>query len=71
MANNIGNGYKRVGGEVMGNSDSYATGAMIVQNGTSGTRSPWALFDTKMQMIGEKDKALNRLRPNSFLLIEG
>jgi hypothetical protein len=35
MANNIGNGNKRVGNGVMWNSDNYGTGAMVVQNWTS------------------------------------
>jgi len=56
MAYNIGTGYKRVGGKVMWNSDSYQTSAMVVQNWTSSTSSSWQLFDQKMQMIGGKDK---------------
>src|SRR5262245_36974677 len=35
MAWNIGNGYKRVGGKVMWNSDAYQTSAMVVQNWTN------------------------------------
>jgi hypothetical protein len=56
MAYNIGTGYKRVGGKVMWNSDSYQTSAMVVQNWTSSSSSSWSLFDQKMQSIGGKDK---------------
>ena len=56
MAYNIGTGYKRVGGKVMWNSDSYQTSAMVVQNWTSSTSSSWSLFDQKLQSIGGKDK---------------
>ena len=56
MAYNIGTGYKRVGGKIMWNSDSYQTSAMVVQNWTSSSSSSWSLFDQKMQMIGGKDK---------------
>lgn len=56
MANNIGNGYKRVGGKVMWNSDNYQTGAMVVQNWTSPTSSSWQLFDQKANANGGKDK---------------
>lgn len=55
MANNIGTGYKRVGGKIMWNADNYQTGAMIVQNWTSANSSSWQLFDQKMQSIGGKD----------------
>jgi len=54
MANNIGNGNKRVGNGVMWNSDSYGTGAMVVQNWTSSSSSSWSLFDQKMNSIGGK-----------------
>lgn len=55
MANNIGTGYKRVGGKVMWNADSYQTGAMVVQNWTNPNSSSWQLFDRKMESIGGKD----------------
>ena len=55
MANNIGTGYKRVGGKIMWNADNYQTGAMIVQNWTNPNSSSWQLFDQKMQSIGGKD----------------
>ncbi|MGK3985135.1 hypothetical protein WME99_18950 [Sorangium sp. So ce136] len=55
MANNIGTGYKRVGGRIMWNADSYQTGAMVVQNWTNPTSSSWQLFDRKMESIGGKD----------------
>jgi hypothetical protein len=55
MAYNIGTGYKRVGGSVMWNSDSYQTSAMVVQNWTSPTSASWNLFDQKMSSIGGKD----------------
>jgi hypothetical protein len=55
MAWNIGTGYKRVGGKVMWNSDSYQTSAMVVQNWTSPSSSSWNLFDQKMNSIGGKD----------------
>ena len=55
MANNIGSGYKRVGGTVMWNSDSYQTGGMVVQNWTNSSSSSWSLFDRKLQSIGGKD----------------
>jgi hypothetical protein len=55
MAYNIGTGYKRVGGKVMWNSDSYQTSAMVVQNWTSATSASWKLFDQKMTAIGGKD----------------
>lgn len=55
MAWNIGNGYKRVGGEVMWNSDSYQTSAMVVQNWTDPNSSSWNLFDQKMDSIGGID----------------
>lgn len=55
MANNIGNGYKRVGGKRMWNSDNYQTGAMIVQNWTNPSSSSWNLFDQKMNASGGKD----------------
>lgn len=56
MANNIGNGYKRVGGKVMWNSDNYQTGAMVVQNWTNPNSSSWQLFDQKANANGGKDK---------------
>lgn len=56
MAYNIGTGYKRVGGKVMWNSDSYQTSAMVVQNWTSTSSSSWNLFDQKLDSIGGKDK---------------
>lgn len=56
MANNIGNGYKRVGGKVMWNSDNYQTGAMVVQNWTNPSSSSWQLFDQKANANGGKDK---------------
>jgi len=56
MANNIGTGYKRVGGKVMWNADSYQTGAMVVQNWTDTNSASWKLFDQKMSSIGGKDK---------------
>ncbi|WP_437894816.1 hypothetical protein [Sorangium sp. So ce124] len=55
MANNIGTGYKRVGGKIMWNSDNYQTGAMVVQNWTNPSSSSWQLFDQKMASIGGKD----------------
>ncbi|WP_129579530.1 MULTISPECIES: hypothetical protein [Sorangium] len=55
MANNIGTGYKRVGGRIMWNSDNYQTGAMVVQNWTNPNSSSWQLFDRKMASIGGKD----------------
>jgi hypothetical protein len=55
MANNIGTGYKRVGGKIMWNADNYQTGAMVVQNWTSPNSSSWQLFDRKMESIGGKD----------------
>lgn len=55
MAYNIGTGYKRVGGKVMWNSDSYQTSAMVVQNWTDTNSSSWKLFDQKMNSIGGKD----------------
>ncbi|XYH96326.1 hypothetical protein ACMHYB_52545 [Sorangium sp. So ce1128] len=55
MANNIGTGYKRVGGKIMWNADNYQTGAMVVQNWTNPTSSSWQLFDRKMESIGGKD----------------
>ncbi|WP_437607298.1 hypothetical protein WMF20_41830 [Sorangium sp. So ce834] len=55
MANNIGTGYKRVGGRIMWNSDDYQTGAMVVQNWTNPNSSSWQLFDRKMASIGGKD----------------
>jgi hypothetical protein len=55
MAWNIGNGYKRVGGQVMWNSDSYQTSAMVVQNWTDPGSSSWNLFDQKMNSIGGID----------------
>jgi hypothetical protein len=55
MANNIGNGNKRVGNGVMWNSDSYGTGAMVVQNWTSSNSSSWQLFDQKMNSFGGKN----------------
>jgi len=56
MANNIGVGYKRVGGKVMWNADSYQTGAMVVQNWTDTNSASWKLFDQKMTSNGGKDK---------------
>jgi hypothetical protein len=55
MANNIGTGYKRVGGTIMWNADNYQTGAMVVQNWTSSSSSSWSLFDQKMNANGGKD----------------
>jgi hypothetical protein len=55
MAWNIGNGYKRVGGRIMWNSDSYQTSAMVVQNWTNPNSASWRLFDQKMNSIGGKD----------------
>jgi len=55
MAWNIGNGYKRVGGTIMWNSDSYQTSAMVVQNWTDPNSSSWRLFDQKMNSVGGKD----------------
>ncbi|WP_437535149.1 hypothetical protein WME79_12955 [Sorangium sp. So ce726] len=55
MANNIGTGYKRVGGKIMWNADNYQTGAMVVQNWTNPSSSSWQLFDRKMESIGGKD----------------
>ncbi len=55
MANNIGNGYKRVGGKVMWNSDNYQTGAKVVQNWLK-NGDGWRLFDAKMSANGGKDK---------------
>lgn len=55
MANNIGTGYKRVGGKIMWNADNYQTGAMVVQNWTNPSSSSWQLFDRKMDSIGGKD----------------
>lgn len=55
MANNIGTGYKRVGGKIMWNADNYQTGAMVVQNWTNPSSSSWQLFDRKMDSIGGRD----------------
>jgi len=55
MANNIGTGYKRVGGTIMWNADNYQTGAMVVQNWTNSSSSSWQLFDQKMNSIGGKN----------------
>jgi hypothetical protein len=54
MANNIGNGYKAVGGKIMWNSDSYGTGAQCVPQWVEGG-SAWPGFDNKMKAIGGKD----------------
>jgi hypothetical protein len=54
MANNIGNGYKAVGGKVMWNSDGYGTGAQCVPQWVEGG-SAWPGFDNKMKAIGGKD----------------
>lgn len=54
MANNIGNGYKAVGGKIMWNSDGYGTGAQCVPQWVEGG-SAWPGFDKKMQAIGGKD----------------
>lgn len=54
MANNIGNGYKAVGGKIMWNSDGYGTGAQCVPQWVEGG-SAWGGFDTKMKAIGGKD----------------
>jgi hypothetical protein len=55
MAFNIGTGYKRVGGKVMWNADSYQTSAMVVQNWTDPNSASWRLFDQKMTSIGGRD----------------
>ena len=54
MANNIGNGYKAVGGKIMWNSDGYATGAQCVPQWVEGGTA-WGGFDNKMKAIGGKD----------------
>jgi hypothetical protein len=54
MANNIGNGYKAVGGKIMWNSDSYGTGAQCVPQWVEGGTA-WGGFDNKMKAIGGKD----------------
>lgn len=54
MANNIGNGYKAVGGKIMWNSDGYGTGAQCVPQWVEGG-SAWGGFDNKMKAIGGKD----------------
>jgi hypothetical protein len=54
MANNIGNGYKAVGGKIMWNSDSYGTGAQCVPQWVEGGTA-WGGFDNKMNAIGGKD----------------
>ena len=54
MANNIGNGYKAVGGKVMWNSDGYGTGAQCVPQWVEGG-SAWGGFDNKLKAIGGKD----------------
>jgi len=55
MANNIGTGYKRVGGTIMWNADNYQTGAMVVQNWVDPNSSSWQLFDQKMNANGGID----------------
>jgi hypothetical protein len=54
MANNIGNGYKAVGGKIMWNSDGYGTGAQCVPQWVEGGTA-WPGFDNKMAAIGGKD----------------
>lgn len=54
MANNIGNGYKAVGGKIMWTSDGYATGAQCVPQWVEGG-SAWPGFDNKLKAIGGKD----------------
>lgn len=55
MANDIGNGYKAVGGTIMWNADGYQTGAMVVQNWVEPNSSSWQLFDQKMAASGGKE----------------
>jgi hypothetical protein len=54
MAQNIGNGYKAVGGQIMWNSDGYQTGAQVVPNWVEGG-SAWGGFDNKLNQMGGKD----------------
>jgi hypothetical protein len=55
MAENIGNGYKAVGGKIMWTSDGYGTGAQCVPQWVEGG-SAWPGFDKKLTAIGGKDK---------------
>lgn len=55
MADNIGEGYAKVGGKVMWTNSGYPTGAKVVENwGPNG--DGWSLFNTKLNAIGGKDK---------------
>lgn len=54
MAQNIGNGYKAVDGQIMWNSDGYQTGAQVVPNWVEGG-SAWGGFDNKLNSMGGKD----------------
>jgi len=55
MADNIGGGYRAVGGTIMWTNQGYATGAKVVQNWTA-NGDGWSLFNTKMNATGGKDK---------------
>ena len=55
MADNIGGGYRAVGGTIMWTNQGYGTGAKVVQNWTA-NGDGWGLFNTKMNAIGGKDK---------------
>jgi hypothetical protein len=54
MAQNIGNGYRAVNGQIMWNSDGYQTGAQVVPNWVEGG-SAWAGFDNKLNAMGGKN----------------
>jgi len=54
MAQNIGNGYKAVDGQLMWNSDGYQTGAQVVPNWVEGG-SAWGGFDNKLNAMGGKN----------------
>lgn len=54
MAQNIGNGYRAVDGQIMWNSDGYQTGAQVVPNWVEGG-SAWGGFDNKLNQMGGKD----------------
>jgi hypothetical protein len=55
MAENIGNGYKAIGGKIMWTSEGYGTGAQCVPQWVEGG-SAWPSFDKKLTAIGGKDK---------------
>jgi hypothetical protein len=55
MADNIGGGYRAVGGTIMWTNEGYGTGAKVVQNWTA-NGDGWSLFNTKMNANGGRDK---------------